>query len=42
MILVHSLWLVLPFIAWQIAIVWSVFVFASVIQRMIVGYRLLR
>lgn len=41
-ILVHSLWLVLPFIAWQIALVWSVFVFASAIQRMIVGYRLLR
>ena len=41
-ILVHSLWLVLPFIAWQIAVVWSVFVLASAIQRMIVGYRLLR
>ncbi len=41
-ILVHSLWLVLPFIAWQIALVWSVFVFASAIQRMIVGYCLLR
>ncbi len=41
-ILVHSLWLILPFIAWQIALVWSVFVFASAIQRMIVGYRLLR
>ncbi len=41
-ILVHSLWLVLPFIAWQIALVWSVFVLASAIQRMIVGYRLLR
>lgn len=41
-ILVHSLWLVLPFIAWQIALVWGVFVFASAIQRMIAGYRLLR
>lgn len=41
-ILVHSLWLVLPFIAWQIAIVWGVFVLASAVQRMIVGYRLLR
>ena len=41
-VLVHTLWLVLPFIAWQIALVWSVFVFASAIQRLIVGYRLLR
>ena len=41
-VLVHSLWLVLPFFAWQIALVWSVFVFASAIQRMIVGYRRLR
>jgi len=41
-ILVHSLWLVLPFFAWQIAVVWSAFVLASAIQRMVVGYRLLR
>ncbi|GAA1212104.1 CDP-alcohol phosphatidyltransferase family protein [Rhodoglobus aureus] len=41
-VLVHSLWLLLPFFAWQIALVWSVVVFVSAIQRMIVGYRLLR
>lgn len=40
-VFVHALWLVLPFIAWQIALVWSVVVFVSAIQRMIVGYRLL-
>ncbi|EAR26038.1 putative transmembrane protein [marine actinobacterium PHSC20C1] len=41
-VFVHALWLVLPFIAWQIALVWSVIVLVSAAQRMIVGYRLLR
>jgi len=41
-VFVHALWLVLPFIAWQIAIVWSLVVLVSAAQRMIVGYRLLR
>ncbi|GHD81382.1 CDP-alcohol phosphatidyltransferase-like enzyme [Salinibacterium amurskyense] len=41
-VFVHTLWLVLPFIAWQIAIVWSIVVLVSAAQRMIVGYRLLR
>ncbi|MBH0130375.1 CDP-alcohol phosphatidyltransferase family protein [Salinibacterium sp. NK8237] len=38
----HALWLIVPFFAWQIAIVWSIIVFVSATQRMIVGYRLLR
>jgi phosphatidylglycerophosphate synthase len=41
-VFVHTLWLALPFIAWQIAIVWSLVVLVSAAQRMIVGYRLLR
>lgn len=41
-VFVHTLWLALPFIAWQIALVWSLIVFVSAAQRMIVGYRLLR
>ncbi|MEL0625650.1 CDP-alcohol phosphatidyltransferase family protein [Salinibacterium amurskyense] len=41
-VFIHTLWLVLPFIAWQIAIVWSIVVLVSAAQRMIVGYRLLR
>ncbi|MEV8252754.1 CDP-alcohol phosphatidyltransferase family protein [Rhodoglobus sp. NPDC076762] len=41
-VFVHTLWLLLPFIAWQIAIVWSIVVLVSAAQRMIVGYRLLR
>jgi len=41
-IVVHSLWLVLPFLAWQIAVVWAVFVAASAVQRIFVGYRALR
>ncbi len=41
-ILVHSLWLIFPFVAWQIALVWAVFVGLSAIQRMIAGYRALR
>jgi phosphatidylglycerophosphate synthase len=41
-IAVHTAWLVVPQYAWQIAAVWSLFVFASAAQRMIVGYHLLR
>lgn len=41
-ILVHSLWLILPLFAWQIALVWAVFVGISAVQRIIVGYRALR
>jgi phosphatidylglycerophosphate synthase len=41
-IVVHSLWLIFPFVAWQIALVWAVFVGVSAVQRMIAGYRALR
>lgn len=41
-IVVHSLWLILPFWAWQIALVWTLFVAVSAVQRLIVGYRSLR
>jgi len=41
-IIVHSLWLVVPIHAWQIAVVWAVFVAVSAIQRIVVGYRSLR
>jgi len=41
-IVVHSLWLMLPFIAWQLALVWGVVVGISAIQRIVVGYRALR
>ncbi|MDU0327837.1 MULTISPECIES: CDP-alcohol phosphatidyltransferase family protein [Microbacterium] len=41
-IIVHSLWLILPFWAWQIALVWSLFVGISAAQRVVTGYRLLR
>lgn len=41
-IVVHSLWLIVPFFAWQIAVVWAVFVGISAIQRMFAGYRALR
>ncbi|GAB3130845.1 CDP-alcohol phosphatidyltransferase family protein [Marisediminicola antarctica] len=41
-IIVHSLWLVVPFLAWQIAVVWGVFVAVSAVQRIVVGYRSLR
>jgi len=41
-IIVHSVWLIVPFLAWQIAVVWGVFVAASAVQRIIVGYRSLR
>jgi phosphatidylglycerophosphate synthase len=41
-IVVHSLWLIVPFFAWQIAVVWAVFVGVSAVQRMVAGYRALR
>jgi len=41
-IVVHSVWLVVPFLAWQIAVVWAIFVAASAVQRIVVGYRSLR
>ncbi|MEY2848178.1 MAG: hypothetical protein RI885_843 [Actinomycetota bacterium] len=41
-IVVHSLWMLLPMFAWQLAIVWAAFVAVSAVQRMVVGYRSLR
>jgi len=41
-IVVHSLWLILPFWAAPIAIGWAVLVAVSGVQRMITGYRALR
>ncbi|MEV4737640.1 MULTISPECIES: CDP-alcohol phosphatidyltransferase family protein [unclassified Microbacterium] len=41
-IVVHSVWLILPFWSWQIAIGWCVFVSVSAVQRIVVGYRSLR
>lgn len=40
-VLVHSLWLLLPMIAWQIAWVWAALVLISATQRIVVGYRTL-
>lgn len=40
-IAVHSLWLVFPGQAWQIAVVWAVVVAVSAGQRIIAGYRAL-
>ncbi|MFG6490863.1 CDP-alcohol phosphatidyltransferase family protein [Microbacterium sp. P03] len=41
-IVVHALWLILPFWAWQIALVWSAFVAVSAVQRIVAGYLRLR
>ena len=41
-IVVHSVWLILPAFAWQIAIGWAAVVALSATQRMVAGYRLLR
>lgn len=41
-IAVHALWLVLPFWAPQIAVVWALIVAVSATQRIVVGYRALR
>ncbi|MBY4110213.1 CDP-alcohol phosphatidyltransferase family protein [Rhodococcoides fascians] len=40
-IAVHSLWLLLPGISWQIAVVWAAVVAVSSTQRIIAGYRAL-
>ncbi|WP_026551198.1 CDP-alcohol phosphatidyltransferase family protein [Arthrobacter sp. H20] len=40
-VLVHSLWLLFPAVAWQIALVWGALVMVSAVQRIIVGYRTL-
>jgi phosphatidylserine synthase len=39
---VHTLWLVLPQLAPQIAVVWAAIVGVSAIQRIVAGYRALR
>ena len=41
-IVVHGLWLILPFWAAPIAVAWAALVGVSAIQRMIAGYRALR
>ena len=41
-ILVHTLWLVLPFWASRIALVWAALVAVSAAQRVVAGYRALR
>jgi phosphatidylglycerophosphate synthase len=38
-IAVHSLWLLLPGLAWQIAVVWAAVVGISAAQRVVAGYR---
>lgn len=40
-IAVHSLWMMVPAFAWQIAVIWGLFVAISATQRIIVGFRLL-
>ncbi|KQV24635.1 CDP-alcohol phosphatidyltransferase family protein [Yonghaparkia sp. Root332] len=41
-IVVHSLWLIVPFWSWQLATAWAVFVGISAVQRVVAGYRALR
>lgn len=41
-IVVHSVWLILPWFAWQIAVVWAGFVFVSATQRVVAAVRILR
>lgn len=41
-VLVHSLWLIFPAAAWQIAALWALVVSISATQRIVAGYRLLR
>lgn len=41
-IVVHSLWLIIPAVAGQLAIGWALVVAVSATQRMVSGYRLLR
>lgn len=38
-VLVHSLWLLFPFLSWQIALIWALLVSVSATQRIIAGYR---
>lgn len=38
-IMVHSVWLLLPGAAWQIAVAWAVVVGISAAQRVVAGYR---
>jgi len=38
-IVVHSVWLLLPSAAWQIAVVWALVVGVSAVQRVVAGYR---
>ncbi len=40
-IVVHSLWLLLPGVSWQIAVVWAAVVAISAGQRIVAGYRAL-
>ncbi|GAA1108099.1 CDP-alcohol phosphatidyltransferase family protein [Arthrobacter flavus] len=40
-VLVHSLWLLFPAFAWQVASVWAVLVMISAAQRIFAGYRAL-
>ncbi|TAM71715.1 MAG: CDP-alcohol phosphatidyltransferase family protein [Microbacteriaceae bacterium] len=40
-IVIHTVWLLLPSVAWMIAIVWAIFVGLSATQRIIAGYRAL-
>ncbi|MHA7155623.1 CDP-alcohol phosphatidyltransferase family protein [Arthrobacter sp. TMN-50] len=40
-ILVHSLWLLFPAVAWQVAAVWAALVMISAGQRIFAGYRAL-
>lgn len=40
-IVVHSVWLLLPVAAWQVALGWAAFVAVSAVQRVVAGYRLL-
>ncbi|MEO7372636.1 MAG: CDP-alcohol phosphatidyltransferase family protein [Terrimesophilobacter sp.] len=40
-IVIHTVWLLVPSVAWIIAICWAVFVGASATQRIITGYRAL-
>ncbi|MBG6185411.1 phosphatidylserine synthase [Arthrobacter sp. CAN_A214] len=41
-VLIHSVWLLFPAAAWQIASVWAFLVLVSATQRIVAGYRLLR
>lgn len=41
-IVVHSLWLLLPAFAWQLAVVWGGFVLISAVHRVVSAVRILR